>query len=382
MKILCLNCRGLGQPEAVQEVCSLVALHRPALVFLSETRIFDNSVEYLKRKLNFPNGVGVGSFGRGGGLALLWTHEVCVKLQSYNKLHIDVAVLDPLSDEEKWHFTGFYGEPRRENRWRSWALLQHLKQLSGSPWLCAGDFNEILEATEQFGGVTRPEGLMDGFREAVSTCGFTDLGFIGLPYTWDNRQHGSRNVKARLDRVLADANFLSFFKDVKVWHVQTTESDHCCLVIECLRETRNNRRRRRNFKYENMWRRDPSYADLVKDSWGAATDIQDLSHLQGMLGQMQASFQNWEFSVFGSVKRDLAKLRRELETVRQLTMSSGPTSRERQLMSCISELLAREEIMEKQRSRITWLKDGDRNTKMFQAKAKERARCNKISALY
>ena len=97
MKILCLNCRGLGQPEAVQEVCSLVALHRPALVFLSETRIFDNSVEYLKRKLNFPNGVGVGSFGRGGGLALLWTHEVCVKLQSYNKLHIDVAVLDPLS---------------------------------------------------------------------------------------------------------------------------------------------------------------------------------------------------------------------------------------------------------------------------------------------
>ena len=73
---------------------------------------------------------------------------------------------------------------------------------------------------------------------------------------------------------------------------------------------------------------------------------------------------------------------RELETVRQLTMSSGPTSRERQLMSCISELLAREEIMEKQRSRITWLKDGDRNTKMFQAKAKERARCNKISALY
>ena len=114
--------------------------------------------------------------------------------------------------EEQWHFTGFYGEPRRENRWRSWALLQHLKQLSGSPWLCAGDFNEILEATEQFGGVTRPEGQMDGFREAVSTCGFTDLGFIGLPYTWDNRQHGSRNVKARLDRALADADFFILFQ--------------------------------------------------------------------------------------------------------------------------------------------------------------------------
>jgi hypothetical protein len=33
MKILCLNCRGLGQPEAVQEVRSLIKLHGPGLVF-------------------------------------------------------------------------------------------------------------------------------------------------------------------------------------------------------------------------------------------------------------------------------------------------------------------------------------------------------------
>lgn len=37
--------------------------------------------------------------------------------------------------------------------------------------------------------------------------------------------------------------------------------------------------------------------------------------------------------------------------------------------------------MEKQRSRIEWLKDGDRNTTFFQARAKERARNNRISAL-
>jgi len=58
------------------------------------------------------------------------------------------------------------------------------------PWLCAGDFNEVLEAHEQIGGRVWPERQMDGLREVMDVCGFTDLGYIGLPYTWDNRQHG------------------------------------------------------------------------------------------------------------------------------------------------------------------------------------------------
>jgi len=51
MKILCLNCRGLGQPEAVREVRSLCQLHCPAVVFLSETRFFDDRVDGLVRSL-------------------------------------------------------------------------------------------------------------------------------------------------------------------------------------------------------------------------------------------------------------------------------------------------------------------------------------------
>jgi hypothetical protein len=83
---------------------------------------------------------------------------------------------------------------------------------------------------------------MDGFRDAVSFCGFIDLGYIGLPYTWDNRQPMETNVKVRLDRGLANTDFLNLFQNNKVWHVQTTESDHCCLVLEC---TQNERRRNR-----------------------------------------------------------------------------------------------------------------------------------------
>lgn len=380
MKILCLNCRGLGQPEAVQEVRSLCQLQRPMVVFLSETRLFYDNVDHLKRSLGFPNGVGVGCFGRGSGLALLWTRDADIKLNSYDKLHIDVTVLDPSTQEELWRFTGFYGESRRELRHRSWERMRWLKNFSSLPWLCAGDFNETLDASEQFGGLVRPERQMDGFREAVSECGFTDLGFIGLPYTWDNRQHGSHNIKVRLDRGLATRAFLDMFHEVRVTHIQTTESDHCALLIECTK-VRQRRGRRRNFRYENMWRRDPTCMDTVEKAWTPTDRPATLLQVRQQLGRVQGSLQIWEDTVFGSVRKEMTQRRKELERVRAGSIGMGPSSQERRLMARISKLLSREECMEKQRSRIDWLKEGDRNTALLQAKARERARSNKIKSL-
>jgi hypothetical protein len=83
-------------------------------------------VDGIKQSLGFANGLGVGSFGRGGGLVLLWTRDIIVKLQSCNKLHIDVAVLDPGTQSPLWRFMGFYGESKRELRYRSWDCLKYL----------------------------------------------------------------------------------------------------------------------------------------------------------------------------------------------------------------------------------------------------------------
>jgi hypothetical protein len=47
-------------------------------------------------------------------LALLWSQEVVVKLESYDKLHIDVIAQLVLMRGVEWRFIGFYGEARKE----------------------------------------------------------------------------------------------------------------------------------------------------------------------------------------------------------------------------------------------------------------------------
>jgi hypothetical protein len=87
-----------------------------------------------------------------------------------------------------------------------WEVLRRLKPLSSAPWLLIGDFNEALWSFEQFSTRKRPERQMAEFKEVLAHCDVFDLGFSGVPWTFDNKQHGERNVKVRLDRAVASSS--------------------------------------------------------------------------------------------------------------------------------------------------------------------------------
>lgn len=308
--------------------------------------------------------------------------------QNKSKSHIDVLLMADDLGGQAWRFTGFYGEPRREHRKDSWHLLRFLRAQSVLPWLCAGDFNEVLHATEQFGGNVREEWMMEGFRDVVDHCAFSDLGFSGLPFTWDNRQEDGDNIKVRLDRALGDAEFMRIYGGTSVTHIPVVESDHCGLLISvqqsAILASGGNQRKRRKCKpfwYENMWQRHDDYVEFVQRTWDPGTVQPDLASVSTTLKTVQSSLVVWDATVFGSVKKQIKQLQQELEKERNSSLYRGPSTNEKRIMEQLAEVVAREEIIQKQRSRIDWLRDGDRNTEFFQAKASNRTRRNWIASL-
>ncbi|XP_074306460.1 uncharacterized protein LOC141641707 [Silene latifolia] len=103
-----------------------------------------------------------------------------------------------------WRVTGFYGWPNVAERHLSWELLQLLSRQSTLPWLCIGDFNEILFSTEMKGS-SRPQRQMINFQRAVDECGLRDVAWEGYQFTFDNGQSGEANRQSMIDRAMCTA---------------------------------------------------------------------------------------------------------------------------------------------------------------------------------
>ena len=69
-----------------------------------------------------------------------------------------------------------YGHPEEERKAETWRLMRHLHACGTLPWLCLGDFNEILSSDEKRGGNPRQVTPMVAFWHTFLHCRLVDLG--------------------------------------------------------------------------------------------------------------------------------------------------------------------------------------------------------------
>ena len=112
--------------------------------------------------------------------------------------------MDNKDTENQWRFTGFYRESETLRKIEAWDSLRNLNYIQQIPWLCVGDFNELLRQEEKLGGAVQNHGQMQQFRDVVDECGFIDLGFVGTNFTWSKHFADGHSIWERLDSGLAN----------------------------------------------------------------------------------------------------------------------------------------------------------------------------------
>jgi type II secretory pathway component PulJ len=232
---------------------------------------------------------------------------------------------------------------------------------------------------EHFSKYAHSERLMMDFREVLSHCDLHDIGFIGAPWNFDNKRKGDQNVKVRLDRAVASPSWSTLFSGHRPCHIISSRSEHCPILLTA-DEASGCRSYKPIRRYEVVWEREPSLAAAVEEAWSRRIPGSGLGAIEESLNDIMKNLQRWRKTHFKSIPKELERKRDMLAVLRPLTDDASVAARIG-LEKEMDELFYIEEIMWMQRSRVAWLREGDRNTKYFHRRASWRRRKNRIRRL-
>ncbi|XP_074288011.1 uncharacterized protein LOC141613169 [Silene latifolia] len=341
------------------------------MVFLCEAKLSGREMRTVRAKFEGYAGLEVYSVGRSGGLPFWWRMDIDCEFVSASVHYMDFIVRDGSGD---WRVTCFYGWPVVADRHLSWQLLWILGRQSSLPWMCIGDFNEILFANEMKGG-NRAQWQMNNFREAVEECGLADIQYEGYGYTWDNGKSGEANRQSRIDRAMGMGEWKDKFPYARLIHLEREWSDHSPLKL--ILDRRGEREScTSKFRFEQVWVGEDGCEEVVVRGFDrGGEDLVEALRASAM------ELQSLKKISIGKIVKAIAMKRRQIARLNEGGRSVEEVKKRRKLVGEVADLCRQEEQFWRQRSRALWLKDEDRNTSFFHRQAGQRKAKNHIAKL-
>nr|TKR98083.1 hypothetical protein D5086_0000206310 [Populus alba] len=292
-------------------------------------------------------------------------------------------MLLPLSSNTSLKITFVYGLNTPAGRGRLWDyILRQTPQFSSSPWVLMGDFNATLKATDRSGGDTNWYSHLEDFGSCIHDAELSHIPYSGLKFSWHNGQLGKDAIMKKLDWIFGNFPFLSNWPAAHANFLPRDHSDHSAMILAL---TPPSPRMPAPFKFLNMWADRMDFQDIVKAAWQSPVNGNPMyrftSKLQLIKHALKALHRNNSSHISARVAE--AKTRWNFA---QVLLDESPTSEdllaaERECAVLYSQLCKDEEAIFKQRSRIQWLKLGDRNTKFFHRSLLHRQSRNGIHVL-
>ncbi|KAL5538322.1 hypothetical protein UlMin_043071 [Ulmus minor] len=139
-------------------------------------------------------------------------------------------------------------------------------------------------------------------------------------------------------------------------------------------------RRGSRFHFEHAWCEDPGCGDIINSSWLGSSGDLGISGLLDRIALCGKKLEVWGKDRFRHLNKEKKALQEKISCLSSLH-DSGSWKILKECEKNLNSLLDKEERYWRQRSRVSWLKDGDRNTKFFHRKATARRKKNEILGL-
>nr|XP_027118368.1 uncharacterized protein LOC113735569 [Coffea arabica] len=250
-----------------------------------------------------------------------------------------------------------------------------------------GDFNEVLTQEEFQGATWRPNWQIMNFRKALSDCNLFDLGHEGNHFTWCRNRSAPDTTRARLDRACVSHDFLTLFPDARIYHSHALFSDHVPIVLRLscshdLLKARSKSRRDKCFMFEAMWIKSEDCERIIQDSWEYSSTEDACANLVMKTNSCRLGLLQWSKQSFGNHTKAADDLWQRISRLQQGVLTDSIKAEISSLTTQLEELLDKQDIMWKQRSKAQWYREGDRNTAYFHGLASQRRKHNQIVGLF
>ncbi|XP_042974686.1 uncharacterized protein LOC122306319 [Carya illinoinensis] len=192
---------------------------------------------------------------------------------------------------------------------------------------------------------------MDLFRQVLIKGSLFDLGWRGDKYTWSNRHEDASFTKERLDRVLANQQWMEGFANYQVDILTAICSDHKLVLLSCLYAHSEQNFAPHSFKYEASWSREEGCSTIVATEWQKQMGgVNKLASIQTKLEACSKKLRQWS----RHIDQDRSKaIKEKTRLINQLQRDEGPSyiQSQKQLHKELEFLLEQEDLKWKQRAK-------------------------------